>query len=72
MEPTMILVLFLSMGLALVGLMALNERRQRRGLQSLLKRVLSLPPSYHNSPETAHEKTQCTAAGDHAGGKQRL
>lgn len=40
MEPTMIVILCLSFALAIVFLVAMNERRHRNTLKSLLHRVL--------------------------------
>ena len=40
MNPNLIVILFLSLGLVIASLIVMRERRRRFGLQTLLHRVL--------------------------------
>ena len=45
MESNLILILFLSLGLSVISLLVMVERRRRRGLQALISRWLD--HTYH-------------------------
>ena len=68
-----LLITFLSLALAIASLLVMHERRQRRGLQSLLDRVLHRESFLHDElrdselyPNRRRSKT-AAAGGGHAG-----